>query len=418
MRVVVLAVRSSPGLLGLPAFIGLALGVVLLQGTGWTAEWRWAVDWAGAGVFLVGPLAAGMAAYQSQAAGRASGEAAIALRSPVRFFAFHAGGVFCWAALAHALVVLLVLVATWRAGTSGVPDLRPMALHCLFLAAHVGLGFVAGQLTETRLLAPIMTVLLLVVVIEASNGALPTMWVEVAGATMPLAGLAYRVDVVAAQSVAFLAALTLAAAVSRGVVRPRVRWAPFGTAVLALVLAGTWLSATEATRFTQVADQDVRRECHGSGPQVCLLEESASSGPAVQEVLASLHVAAGGPAGLPEVYVQVVSGETPGDARGFTLGPGAVVDGRAVADVLVQYVVWNRDCLRTDHAPPGRAVELLSDLAVVLLSRADPRRADPDRLLRLFDDLDRAEQDAWIASALAASDRCDFAAIPDWLEGA
>ena len=54
----------------------------------------------------------------------------------------------------------------------------------------------------------------------------------------------------------------------------------------------------------------------------------------------------------------------------------------------------------------------------MLLSRAEPGRPDPDRLMRLFDQLPPAEQDGWIAGATAASDRCAFDEIPDWLDGA
>lgn len=413
-----LAVRSSPALLALPCLLGLELGVVLLQGTDWTAEWRWAIDWAGAGVFLAAPFAAGLAAWQSQVTSRSIGEAVQPLRSPGRVFAFNAGGVLVCAAAGHLVVVALVVATVYRAGAGGIPDLAPVLLHWLFLAAAVAIGYAAGQVAETRLLAPCLALVVLFCVIEASNGSLPTLWVEVAGATGPLAGLAYRPEVVAAQAVVFVSLLVIAASVSRGVARPLVRWVPAGAGAISLVLAAGWLSATEASRFTQVAAGDVARQCFGQAPEVCVIDESAAAGPAIQQALADLHHAAGSRAELPATYAQVVSGPAPAGARAFVLSPGAVVDGRAVPDVLVTFVVWNHDCLSGDHAPPGRAIELISDLSVVLLSRLEPDRPDPDRLTRLFDRLPPGEQDAWIAAALSASERCAFDEIPDWLDRA
>ncbi len=416
-RTAYLAARSSPALLALPALLGLELGVVLLQGDGWTAEWRWAVDWAGAGIFLAGPFAAGLATWQSQLAVRTTSEAVQPLRRPLRVCAFHAGGVWVWAALAHALVVALVVAMAYRSGASGVPDLGPVLLHWLFLAACVSVGYLAGQLVETRLMAPVVALTLLFAIIEASNGALPMMWVEVAGATAPLTGLAYRPEIVVAQSAACVALLTLAATISRGVARPKVQWAPFALGVAVLVVAAGWLSSTEASRF-QVEATAVTRECVGSSPRVCMIDDSADLGPAVQRALADLHAAAGPRATLPTTYTQVVTGPAPSGARAFVLNPGAIVGGEALPEVLVNYVVWNHDCLTGDHAPPSRAVELMSDLSVVLLSRADPSRPDPDRLMRLFDRLTPVEQDTWIAEATAASDRCAFDEISDWLDNA
>ena len=147
-----------------------------------------------------------------------------------------------------------------------------------------------------------------------------------------------------------------------------------------------------------------------------MVADNASAGRVVQQVFADLQAAAGPVASFPSTYVQVLSGTAPEGSRAFVLDPGAVAEGRAVPEQLVTFVVWNHDCLLSDHAPPGRAIELLSDLSVVLLGRADPTRPDPDRLMRLFDRLDGEEQDAWVAAALAASDRCAFDEIPDWLD--
>lgn len=411
-----LAARSSPAFWALPCLLGLELGVVMLMATDWTAEWRWAVDWAGAGVFLAGPLTAGLAAWQAQMISRTTGEAVMPLRAQARVFAFQAGGVLVWATAAHALLVCVVVATAYGEGAVGFPVLTPVLQHVLFLAACLAVGFLAGQLSESRLLAPAVVVVLVFLVIQASNGALPTLWVEVAGATSPLAGLDYRPGVVLAQVGACLALVAIAASVARGVVRPVVRWAPLGTAALTLVVAAGWLSATEANRFTVAADLSAARECIGRAPRVCLLADSSSVGPAVQEALADLHAAAGPVAILPTTYVQVVSGRAPDGARAFVLNAGAVADGRASRESLVTFVAWNQDCLLTDDAPPSRAVELVSDLATVLLARAEPGRPDPDRLMRLFARLEPEQQDAWVADALAASDRCAFEEIPDWLD--
>lgn len=223
LRSIPLAMKASPARYALPLLLGLEVGVVLIEGREWTSEWRWAIDWAGAGVFLAGPLAGGISAWQAQAARRAPGEAAQAVGSRLRIFAFNAGGVFAWAALVHTLVVLLVILYCYRSGLTGWPNPASIVLHGSLLAGCVSIGYIAGQFSVSRLLAPVTTMVLLVVMIQASNGALPTMWVEVAGATAPLAGLRYRPDVTAGQLVLFWGPALVALGVTKGFGRPLVR---------------------------------------------------------------------------------------------------------------------------------------------------------------------------------------------------
>lgn len=415
-RSLILSLRASPALYAAPILAGLEFGVVLIEGQ-WRSEWRWVVDWAGAGVFLAGPMAGGLTAWKAQAVRRAPGEAAQVVGTPLRLFAFTAGGVLGWAALVHAAVVAIMIADGYSSGLTGWPHPEIIVLHWSLLAACVATGYIAGQLTMSRLLAPITSVALLTFMVQASNGALPTLWVEVAGATAPLAGLQYRPEVVVGQLVLFWALVLVAVGATKGNGRSLFRNLTLGVGVFAVIVGAAGLASAEQNRFSVVPTEQLGQRCFGASPKVCVLGDTIDFGPELRQVFAAFEAAAGSDSTLPSTYIQVMGTEGPSDQhRQFVLDPGVIEQGEVRPEGLARYIVWNRKCLLDDRPPPGRAVDLVADLEMVLLDRlADGASRGDSRLLAAFKSKPAADQDAWIAQMLAATNECAYGEMPEWL---
>ena len=407
---------SSPARYAVPILLALEVGVILIEDQQWTSEWRWAIDWAGAGVFLAGPLAGGLATWQAQAARRSPGEAAQVAGTPFRLFAFNAGGIFAWAALVHTVVIAGVVVACYRAGLTGVPEVAAIVMHWSLIAGCVSVGYTVGQFTSSRLAAPLSTVALVAFMIQASNGALPILWAEVAGATAPLTGLRYRPEVILGQLVLFWALVLVGLGVTKTARRSTYRFVVLGIASAAALSAAVALANAGEGRFVVRPSSALSQSCFGEAPEVCVLEDMKVHGPAIHAILQSVERAAGPSATLPTKYVQVLGSEGPSEsARQFMVDAGMIQNNEVSAEMLIRYVAWNRKCLLADEAPPAEAVGLISDLAMVLLDRANQQDPADNRLLTAFNSLPRPVQDQWIADASKASNECAFDAIPEWL---
>lgn len=415
IRAIWMAMRSSAGLPMLPVLVGLEVGVVLVEGQSWHSEWKWALDWAGAGVFLSAPMAGGLAAWHAQHPRCPAGEAAQAVGSRSKLLLMEAGGVLVWAIVAHVLTVAWVVAYCWHAGLSGWPNPWVVTLHISFIASCVAVGSIAGRFSPSRLLPPLVAILMLLFVIESSNGSLPVLWVEVAGATAPLSSLEYRPEIVLTQMCAYWAIVVVAQALTTGVGSRVVRWSCLTIGCLVVAAALARLSAERPERFEALSANKVDSTCVGSRPEVCVAYEMTLRAEEIQGIFADIHDIAGSRAKLPLRYVHVAGYAEGSEAdRQFELESYWLKD-QTAESVLTRYVVWNRACLLADDPPPSRAVDLLADLEMVLLHRLGQLHNE-SRLMDKFDRLPQHVQDQWIADSLAASNQCDFARIPDWID--
>ena len=406
--------RISPVRFLVPLIIGIEVATLFATDSGWRTEWRWAADWSGAGTILVGPVLAGVAAWRAQSVRRTRGELIAAARAGGRSYAGELIGIGGWAVISHVLVVVVAVGACYAAGLRGVPPLWPVLLQLLNLGFSIGIGYVLGQFSESRLLPPVTSIALLFAVAKSASGPVPPLWFEVAGATAPLAGLDYRPAVWVAQAVAAAALLLLPLSALRFPAAHSYRLVVGVVAVACVVPSLMLLATTEQSRFT-LSRSTAALACRGTDPVVCLRSENMLGIADIHAVLQALTQAAGPGAGAPTRFVQVTNADTRAvDGRSLMINSSTVSAKGVRPDLIAHYFVWNRVCLQRHTPPPVDAQvagEQLSELLQVRAGLLDPASLNDTAVTR-FLRAPEAEQQAWIDQLMKASDRCAFDAFP------
>ena len=220
-----LALRRSAGRLAAPVMLAVVAAHVLLRGRTWTHEWLWAVYQFGFVVILLGPLVAGIAAWEGWRLSTAGDLLATSLR-PRQAAVQTWLATVAWGVLVYLVGLGTVVVLVLAAGAPGWPDLRvlgaalpPLAL----LAAEAAVGMLAGWWLRHALAAPAAALgcFGLSLWCYASG---PSQFITVGGATSSLVGLAPRPGVELAQLL-FFAAAALAAVLMAARPRPSSRGA-------------------------------------------------------------------------------------------------------------------------------------------------------------------------------------------------
>jgi hypothetical protein len=236
----------------------------------WVHEWLWALYQYHFVTVILGPPAAGVAAWEGQRVARASDVSAAAgttLRAAVMAWA----GVYAWVLLAYGVGLLTVVTLVRGAGTPGWPDAASLATvgpPIVLLAAETAAGFVIGRLVRSPLAPPGVAVgCFLVILLFYIAG--PAHLVDVGGAGNPMLGHQLRPDLLAAQILLYLS-LTLAAFSalvwtrnSPGVIR--VGAMVVGLGLVAVALGN--LLGQGPDKFRRV---DATLLCVGTRPQVCV----------------------------------------------------------------------------------------------------------------------------------------------------
>ena len=257
--------RRSAAVIALPAFVAVLALHVALRSRPWVHEWLWTFDQHHFVFVLLGPVAAGVAAWDAASWSSTKAMCAVADRpaSPlVRSWA--ATTAIVWSAFLVALLATGAFAA--RAGAPGWPPVAALTTTVpalAVLALCTALGASAGWLIERTLVAPVVSIVVFGLLI-ASYTHLPGLFVEVGGATSSLIGLAPRPGLQAAQVV------WCAAAAGTVLVLARRRWVPAAYPVVVvgtLVASTAWVLSFGGDRFREVP-VDVR--CVGGEPSVCL----------------------------------------------------------------------------------------------------------------------------------------------------
>jgi len=399
----------SPARFAFPLFLGFEAFVLITRTAQWRGEWAWTIDWVGGITVLLGPFVAGLSAWRAVAVRDMLGEVG-GLIGPWRAQRAEYVAIVGWAWLAHLIGLAVGLGMTAAAGAPGWAPLAPVLPHFAAIAGYAALGLILGTLVPNPLIAPLTGLVMLFAVTEFSAGVLPALWVYVGGATSSLAGLHDNPWVLAAQTGLGAGWAVIGLSVSRlwsG--RLRARWAAVPGAA-AVVLCAGWL-ATNPAHYLPNHDTGART-CFGDRPSVCLLRESAASGPAVQHSLSALTAYAEslGARGLPARFVQVAptSGELEG--RSFVLNPGAVTNGVYAAEDAAHYFVYDRRC--TD-APPADAIDSLTLVSEYVAIGAHLVTAEQvsDPMLTGLRRLPATARDRWVVRVLAAAGRCSYAGM-------
>ncbi|MFB8396010.1 hypothetical protein [Streptomyces yangpuensis] len=269
-----LHLRRSLGRTAFPFLVGLVVLNTLLRPMGWRYEPMWAVYQYNFTVMLLGPLLAGVAAWEGHRLSRAAPFLS-AHHRPLAMLAAAWAALLAWSCAAFLLGLALVLGVVAGAGTLpslGLPELlTPLpALALLGLACAIGLaaGWLSGE--GGKVAAPMVAIAVFLVFLLLYSGDLSE-FVMVGGATSSLVGLRPKAGTQGTQ-IAFYAAATLlallAAAWSAALhhLRPRHVLTAAATAVLCALSAGHLASADPL--YLEARPGDVR--CHGTQPEICL----------------------------------------------------------------------------------------------------------------------------------------------------
>lgn len=291
----------------------LAVGLITLldRGLVWVGSWRQAIDWGTGTVILLGPLAAGLAAWQ-YARMREVHFADFASTAPRGLTAWLAPGGLVWIQGSLA-VVGSTLVAGLTTAFFDVPshwtDLAIVPGALAVLAADVAIGAALGVATGHPWIAPPAVVVVYVLGVASGWGLLPGIF-DTGGATGSLVGEQFNGPVIFLQA---LAALGIAAGATWAVVSVlaiRSRWTM--TALVLPVLAGAaayvQLGDTGHERY-RYTDDPIRYTCAGESPEVCLAADTPRPLKALEREFAR-QAAILEPLGfpLPERFLQSIPG--------------------------------------------------------------------------------------------------------------
>jgi hypothetical protein len=254
----------------------LVVALVSVYTRGSHATWRQALDWGTGSTVLVGPVAAGLAAW-TYARMRQAAFAEYVSATPKDLAGWTGPAVLVWLQASGALLVATA-IATAHTALVGIPshpgDL-PILLQALAaLATYVGLGACLGALVGQVWVAPVAAVLGYLLMFLSIWGLLPGTF-DTGGASGSLVGNVFNGRVIALQGVVALgmtAALVLGA-VSVLAARHRVLSTLIGVAIVAGAGALVHLDGNGHERYAYPAGP-VPLTCAGDAPEVCVARDA------------------------------------------------------------------------------------------------------------------------------------------------
>ncbi|MGK5684875.1 hypothetical protein [Actinoplanes sp. URMC 104] len=364
--------KRGSGLWLLPVFLAVDLLALFSRGLQWQGEWAWTVDWANGGTVLLGPLLAGVVAYDVQRLGNPSANTATtaSLRGPnVPLHVSVADWV--WAAAAHALTLIGALTATALTSPSGSLPLLPLPLGFLALLAFAALGALTGTFIRSMIAAPLATIGCFALTYLGATGAVPKVF-RVGGVTGTLVGLRYSVPVNAWITVVLIAVIAVTAVVvvyRRSVLTRSRQWVAGGLALALLVTGWVMLDVRGDYRF-EPQRSAISFRCAGSAPQVCMAVGTTRPLPALAAAMheqAAPLTALG--ISLPARYNQDVANVAPDPRAGiFYLAVEEVNAPQPDPVAIADYLSTPAPCpqFTSPDAPPEEALYARAILADVI----------------------------------------------------
>ncbi len=261
--------RRCNAKLAFPALVAVAV-VFVLGRTGWDWEWHRAMDWAAGSTILLGPLTAGLVAFDfwrlmpaglsSVMAGAARGR--VAVLGPVV-------STWAYAVIACAVGLGLAAVRTVQHGADGSPSWWFAVQAPVALFAAASLGALVGSLLANVAAAPVAAFAAYLVPVAGGLLGIPDLLVA-GGATGSLIGVVPDVGVMLMTIVVDLlvAVSCLALVMMRVSVRSRVSAISTGAAVATLLASTSLLVALEPAQ-NGFRPSAVDKVCAGGSIVVC-----------------------------------------------------------------------------------------------------------------------------------------------------
>lgn len=270
MNITAIVLRRSAGRTLFPILAILVLANTLLRSLSWRYEWLWAAYQYNFTVMLLGPLFAGIAAWEGYRLSR-SHDFLITHQRTTRLLAATWAALFAWCAAAFLLGLAVVYGTVIAAGTPGSPGGREAltALPALtLLAAQGALGLTVGWTSRSRLAAPLTAIVVFLGSIWLYTSDFAP-FIVVGGASGSLIGLQPRIGTQASQTLCFslltLAVLVIGAWVATHYREPN----KFVAIALVCLLAGSAAHlVSRPALMLEARKGDV--VCTGAAPRICL----------------------------------------------------------------------------------------------------------------------------------------------------
>jgi hypothetical protein len=270
LAVIRLVLRRSVGRPAILAAAAVIVANMMLREREWAHEWQWAwFNYHFVTIFL-GPLAAGLGAWEGARLARARdflGSAGAAGRA----LASASGAVFAWLLLPYLAGLLWIsgmVIGADTPGTPGFIEVSTLGPALAFLGAWVVIGAAAGYRFRSPLTAPLAAIASFSVILSLYivNYTL----VRVGGATGSSLGLAPRPEIQIGQFALYVTAATWALAWAtrppQTELRDRGRLLSLSAGALAVAL-GLGLFFDRGPDFR---DRPVPLRCFGQQPSICL----------------------------------------------------------------------------------------------------------------------------------------------------
>ena len=395
------SVRRSVLLTALPAMLALVVAHVLGRDRTWTHEWVWAHYQYGFVTVLLGPLVAGLAAWDGLRLSRSRFLLGTGDRTLAALVVTWAGAA-AWAIVAYLGGLALVVTMVKVAGTPGWPStvaVRASVPAAGLLLAEAAAGVVTGWWLRHALAAP-----------AAALGCfLTTLWmyqsgpgelVVVGGATSSLVNLAPRLSMQVLQVLWYataVVALLVAAARTAGWGRRPGSWQMPAALCLSVAALVPLLQHGEVYLVTTTDPQ----VCVGTHPTVCVAPgyapEARATRQALLPYLAALRAIA---APVPDTFRQNVE---PGQQRVGPLQDRLILGDRHQAGFAVLAAYLSQKCPVDADAHLQAA---LTGLAWWLYATVDGERTPDPTVPAVLQGAPSAQQARWLTDAVRTLQGC------------
>lgn len=344
-----LALRRSAGLLAAPLLVGLVFSV-LFSREGWSWEWNRALSWSAGSSILIGPVLAGLGAFEAWRGtrGAVAQIASTTRRGPM---AIYAGTLAVWlyGVVAWALGLIVAILVASRNDPGGNPDLWVVAQGVGALLASASIGGAIGAHWKHLAAAPVAALGVYLSPLLLMPLGLRDLLIA-GGATGTMAGIETVPMTAISQVAAQVAIAAVCAVLVLSRYRPRFRRtnvAIVATSVVAAVTVGLYAGLVpmeNGYRFSNSPD-----ECTSSSDDsviVCGPPEAAAVHRVAAESLAeaSALTSARGVRGS-SIYEDGGSGRKVAPSYGIlTVTTEEIVDGRLSRSDIVSALVVPRAC--------------------------------------------------------------------------
>ncbi|MDM7856243.1 hypothetical protein [Cellulomonas alba] len=377
----------------------------------WRGEWARTFDWAMGAVILVGPVAAGIAAYDAYTTlGRAWRQISATMPRAGAEAALSACAVWLWSCVAWLCVAIVAMTAT-VSSASGPPAVQYWALVAVvgILLAASAVGTAIGLLIPHLVAGPLAVIVVFCIPIACAWLDLPHIFVF-GGATGTLVGLRYSVGVVAMLLLLNLCVAVLAIAIASWALRRnaagRCTWALLAAPVAVFVVA-VLLGPSTGNAF--VPDVHVAYDCTGQAPQICmaratsahLAEVDAEARPLIS-ALAALG------ASLPSRYEQRFAAPDP-TVGSIELSDDELTAGKVSKDDVALSIARPADCAAYyGPVPPDDALNAQALIADWALRKSGTGNARGWVGARADDAVISGKLDGWVRRTFDQLSKCEF----------